>query len=291
MPVAVACPKCKKKYNLPENMLGKPVKCTSCQATFKTPATVGGAAGRAQTKVDPRQQAAARKRQLEMQQKAKELKQLGVDGPLQRAPDVFDGLGQMRGTPDPLGNHMIDDPGFGEVKYTASGEVEVEDDDPMAAMFDNPALQSPKKKRISKNGKRTKNGGTKWYMQPWALLTLVFAPMFVSVLVLILTNAISHETTIIISVGIFSLFNLATTAGYIWALILTYQATESILQTILAALFWPFIIYVIIVNWQTMRPCFHFACAVFFLIVLASGVFGAIAYTAQPIEDIAMMRP
>ena len=38
MPVKIACPKCSKKYTLPDSALGKAVKCKACETTFRTKA-------------------------------------------------------------------------------------------------------------------------------------------------------------------------------------------------------------------------------------------------------------
>ena len=242
MPVAVACPKCQKKYNLPENMLGKPVKCTSCQTQFKTPARsarpAGAGGNRQHAKTDPRQQAALRKRQLQQQQQAAELKQLGVDGPLQRTPDIFDGLGQMRGTPDPLSNHAMEDPGFGEVKYTASGDVEVEDNDPMAAMFENPAVAKPKKKVVRQQSQKERS----FHQEPALWLAIVFPVLFFAPVGLGLLGLMSTEVIRPLLYGILIAMLVCLLLTWIWAMVSAYKTAPNVLQFVLC-LFVPFYVF------------------------------------------------
>lgn len=163
MPVAVACPKCQKKYNLPDKMMGRPVKCSECATQFKTPARQA-----APQRMDPKQMAQQQRAREAAQQRAKELKQMGVDSPIQRAPDVFDGLMPTRGTPDPLSNHLIEDPGFGDVNIAAPAKNQSDSEDSLhSAMFENPAIESKKSKAGSAQGKKKKRGKVAWYLQKW----------------------------------------------------------------------------------------------------------------------------
>ena len=148
MPIVVACPKCKKKYKLPDNMLGKGVKCTQCETQFKAPVP------KSKTKTpqgDPRKRAAAQQAQA---QQAKALKAMGVEGTIERQADIFSGTGGMPGTADPLGNHIIDDPGFGggDADLQLAPQPTDKPDDPMATMFSNPALEKNSGKPKSKGG-------------------------------------------------------------------------------------------------------------------------------------------
>ena len=76
MPAAIACPKCKKQYNLPDNLLGKPVKCTACQTTFKTPAPQGQQRATRRPTASAEEIAARKKAQIQAQQQAAELKKM-----------------------------------------------------------------------------------------------------------------------------------------------------------------------------------------------------------------------
>lgn len=169
MPITAACPKCNKKYNLPDKMMGRPVKCTSCATQFKTPS-------QANSRPDSRQAEAQRQAQAAAQQQANELKKMGVEGAIQRAPDVFDGLTPMQGSADPLANHSIEDPGFGEANYTATKKSKTSDsDDPMAGMFENPAIEKKKKPKGSQagNNKKTKsNTGKKVWISIGAVVVI-----------------------------------------------------------------------------------------------------------------------
>jgi predicted Zn finger-like uncharacterized protein len=56
MPQLVSCPHCQRQLNVPDNLLGKNVKCPSCQNTFT--ATAGGAGGGAESAAEtPRRSA------------------------------------------------------------------------------------------------------------------------------------------------------------------------------------------------------------------------------------------
>jgi hypothetical protein len=44
MPEVVNCPKCERKLRIPEELLGKKVKCPTCSETFTATAAAGGAA-------------------------------------------------------------------------------------------------------------------------------------------------------------------------------------------------------------------------------------------------------
>ena len=87
----IACPKCQRQYKVKGDPTGKSVKCASCQHTFK--AAVQKVA---QSSGAGAQQAAA-----------------GVGGPMTSQPGLFPDV--VPGGPDPLGNHVVQDPGFADV--------------------------------------------------------------------------------------------------------------------------------------------------------------------------------
>lgn len=142
MPTAIACPKCKKKYSLPDTMLGKPIKCPACKTMFKvgSPAAPSAAtkkhATTATSSIDPQ-----------------ELASMGLGGPLRSEPDLFGEVPSPQAG-NPLGNHVVVDPGFAEVGFQADDEDEV---DPMQSMFQNPALaNSPTKSKESSSSSKGK---------------------------------------------------------------------------------------------------------------------------------------
>jgi len=140
MPAVVACPKCKAKYKLPDQMVGKPVQCKACQTRFQVgqprKALPDKSAG---TAVAPKA--------ISPEQRA-EMGKLGIDGPLQSRPDLFGG-GPISAA-DPLANHVVEDPGFGgygiETNQAEEASVEEEQDD-YAAVFVNPAIVAPKQSK------------------------------------------------------------------------------------------------------------------------------------------------
>lgn len=98
MPVSISCPKCKAKYTLPDSLRGKPVKCKSCGATFRTQAAPAGAA----SGPDAVSQ--------------KDMKQFGISGQLTRAPEIFTTAPHQSPQPNVMGNFALQDPGFGDLE-------------------------------------------------------------------------------------------------------------------------------------------------------------------------------
>lgn len=148
MPVAIACPKCQTRYAIPEQNLGKPVRCKSCGAVFKTKAPA--------KQPQPAGQAAA-KSKVPQQASKSELAEFGIDGPIGKQADIFAGASappQHGG--NPLGNFQLEDPGFADVSQVQY-EVEQESTsgpEGMDAILNNPYLTpasgSDKKKKRSK---------------------------------------------------------------------------------------------------------------------------------------------
>lgn len=133
MPV-VACPKCKTKFKLSNEQLGKAVRCTSCQAKFRTPAPkAAGEGGPAKPKA---------------KSKSKPKTKPNPAPPAKKTPrtfedELFASAPLKPGAPDPLGNFVLEDPGFGELELP-----DPEDDDGDDSMFadrqhlmNNPALK------------------------------------------------------------------------------------------------------------------------------------------------------
>ena len=145
MPTAVACPKCKTKYSLPDQLLGKPVKCKSCNTMFKVaPPAAAGAA----------QQPARKPAATVPQVNQAELAQMGLDGPINRQPELFGEIPPPQAG-NPLGNHVVVDPGFAEIESDVGNEEPGED--PITSIFQNPALESSQpKRRVKKSGKKKK---------------------------------------------------------------------------------------------------------------------------------------
>ena len=283
MPLAIACPKCKKKYDLPDKFLGKPVKCTECATQFQVPAGKGKPKAAAKASANPRaaanQQAAAKRKQAQAaaQQKAKELQQLGVDGPIRRAPDVFDGLAQAKGTADPLANHLIEDPGFGEASVKRKKSDINETADPMAGMFENPALAAPKKKRMGAKGKKKSKGG--FGDKAWLWFMVVFTPALLLPSVLNISGVVSLETASRIAAISSGAFWFAWLAGKIWGVKLTYQSTESVLHTVLTALIPFYAIYPIVTHWEKMKSYAYLYIApyaMFLILIIVAVILGLI---------------
>lgn len=148
MPVAIACPKCQSRYSLPENALGKPVKCKSCGTVFKTKSPAQQAPGKPNAPQPTAQAGQPAAKASRSPSASPELAKFGIDGPIGRPADIFAGTSapppQMG---NPLGNFVLDDPGFADLSIVQE-EVEQEkaDDDGMSSILKNPYMSAAKSK-------------------------------------------------------------------------------------------------------------------------------------------------
>jgi len=132
MPVATECPHCGKSYQVAESTVGKKVKCQSCGQAFvvakskKVPATAGAqvAGGKPATRQGGSVAATgtdnpglANRDPAERARIAKLEAEFGLQ-PLPPNPNrIFPEVEYRRpsGSPDPLANHVVTDPGFEQV--------------------------------------------------------------------------------------------------------------------------------------------------------------------------------
>ena len=135
MSLIVACPSCQTRYNLPEKFAGKKVKCKSCGKPFA--ATVGAAKAKA---VTPNKNV-SQKQVVDPQ----ELSNMGI-GLIKQQPDPFGAQPQLG--PDPLRNHVVQDPGFGIPGQAVPGMQTDEDNTELDPDFEsvvaNPYIRAPK---------------------------------------------------------------------------------------------------------------------------------------------------
>jgi len=131
MSLIVACPNCQTRYNLPPKFEGKKVKCKSCGKPFSA------SVGEARVKSGARQQqAVAKVRQTDPDELAK----MGI-GTIRSAPDPF--AAPVHTGPDPLRNHVVQDPGFALPTVTDSpASSDHGTDDSMDDVVANPYIQS-----------------------------------------------------------------------------------------------------------------------------------------------------
>ncbi len=161
MPV-VGCPKCKKKYKLSEGMLGKTVQCSECKTKFKT------AAGAAAKTPDAKKKSAGQRRKKKPAAAAQKrsgaseasLKDVGLSGKMSPQFDLFSQPIPDKRAASPLGNHVLEDPGFGAAHVDDEDEDDEDDglnvDDDMKQLLANPALKSlAKAKGAKKSSSRT----------------------------------------------------------------------------------------------------------------------------------------
>lgn len=118
MPLPAVCPKCKKQYQLPDQLAGKSVKCNACGNAFSVGAPAAPALAAASKAT-----AAAGKSTRPGSGVAgnSELAKFGIDGPIVRmSTDIFADAPQPPRQGDALGNFAAEDPGFGNAAATTS---------------------------------------------------------------------------------------------------------------------------------------------------------------------------
>jgi predicted Zn finger-like uncharacterized protein len=143
MSLNVACPSCQTRYNLPEKFAGKKVKCKTCGKPFA--ATVGAAKAKSTnpSKVTRQQEA-----------DPNELTKMGI-GVIRQQQDPF--AAEPHLGPDPLRNHVVQDPGFGMpagvLGQDSSGGEELDNDPDFASVTSNPYIATlPKATPVGSNG-------------------------------------------------------------------------------------------------------------------------------------------
>ncbi len=178
MPVKIACPKCKQRYQLPDSALGKKVTCKSCGASFRTrpPAAAG-------TRATPKPRPTATR-----QPSRDELAEFGIDGPINKQADVFDGAAEDPRTVRGLGNFAAEDPGFTTTaKPKTAREVNpfaAPTGDGLSAVLANPVLMEGRgtkkkaKSRTDLNAYRTARTGLSIVYGSWCIIGLIFLGSF-----------------------------------------------------------------------------------------------------------------
>ena len=121
MPKIVACPKCAKKYKLPDSFSAKRVRCKACGTDFAAQYDLSQLSNTIDSGTDlqppprpqrPAQQQAPKRpvRRPATGANPESLAQMGLSQ-IKRQPDLFSD--DQGGGPDPLRNHVVQDPGFG----------------------------------------------------------------------------------------------------------------------------------------------------------------------------------
>ena len=154
MPVKIACPKCSKKYTLPDSAVGKAVKCKACETTFRTRMPGGGAPASPQP-AKPAQPTAPQQRAVQpipvqpkpVQQQPRpaqpvspNLDEFGIDDGFQQQADIF-------GSPPQGGtglDNFADQDTFGEAVepiVLSHGSAPAESDNPFQSVMSNSAMR------------------------------------------------------------------------------------------------------------------------------------------------------
>ncbi len=246
----IACPKCSASYNLPNDLIGKPVKCPKCSTAFKVGKKI-------KTKTNPAAPQAAKPQSPEEIAKANELKKFGLDGPISKSDAIFD-ESQSDGTPDPMANPLGRagfDPGF-----SSHPPVEEKvDANPKGAMFENPALDTKKTKATAQDPKpkssksKGKAGGFELktaIKEVWFMLLLGLGLLtLVGVLVPLFTSGLG----VMEIVGL-SIVGVAALAVQVWGGLVAYKHSGSVAMLLLCLLVPFFLLFYGFTNREVMDP-------------------------------------
>ena len=255
MTLIVACPNCQTRYNLPDKFQGKKVKCKSCSKPFA--AGVGAKrapAGRVN-------QEAQRAPQVDPQ----ELANMGI-GALRAQPDPF--AAPAHQGPDPLRNHVVQDPGFeasvvpgmhpGMPSHTDDAEEDPNAEfqsvvaNPYVTPAARPKAQRDRNSASDGGGKRKRRKRAAWSKQPWFLLTVIFVPLFLLSILFSATGIAGSGAAVAIAFGTFGLFGLATMVMGFWGLFLAHEI-GGVVQVLLCWLVPFYILYFIVKHWDHMK--------------------------------------
>ena len=145
MPVAIACPNCQTKYSIQEALLGRQVKCRECGSVFET---------QAPKIATPQQSATTTPNRITGSSQVggpsdQELAAAGLTGTIAGSQALFEA--RPTSGMDPLGNHVVQDPGFGQSKFRAKKEEPTSEDVGYREVLNNQALNQPKKAKKKKD--------------------------------------------------------------------------------------------------------------------------------------------
>ncbi len=261
--IVVACPQCKTRYKLPENARGKVVQCKNCNAKF----AAGGQPRTAAPTAQPTNQSA---RQPVAAGADSSLQKYGLDGPIRRTPDLFEV--PPPGPGDPLANHVIDDPGFAPIEIPV-GHVDHDEntENPLAGLLDNPAIEKPRVVVKKEDPLQqylyddddddlsiASDGSVDSSILLLIGLMVVLSAMYVWP-VLVSLRSIPSATPIFF--GLLGFHGVIFAVLNIWGIILAYKNTQSVLRTIIGALFFPYLIYLTFKYWSKPVPMRGFGMA------------------------------
>ena len=161
MPVKIACPKCSKKYTLPDSALGKAVKCQECGTAFRTKAPGAAPANPAAAPAKPTQQRPAQQRpaqQRPAQPANPNANEFGLEGGFQKQADIFGAPPQASGG---LQNVTDKDP-FGDavdpIVLDSSGAASTPVENPFQSVMTNSSMRGSSARKKAQKKKRGKAG-------------------------------------------------------------------------------------------------------------------------------------
>lgn len=283
----IACPKCKKKYQVTTEMSGKKMKCPACSAQFvlqfKSSATKQPAAK--VEKVPPRTPQSAGKSAGPSQD---DFKKLGLDGPLQREAELFPESNTPTQGQVVLENYAAD-AGFGYVdpnRFVVDPGNQV-DENPLLA---NPALTHAQQlaaeiraDNIDEEHDKEEEERKQSFMTVIALSVLLC--VFTIVLgVLLITGVIPRPVTGWMIFTLFGIFQIAGAVYYVMFLVRGFERTPTF--EVLLAMFVP--MYVVVYLIRFWKDVGYEAMS---WIILSAGMFVAALLLVATIIIGAMIDP
>ena len=209
MPVKIACPKCSKKYTLPDSALGKPVKCKACETTFRTKLPAGAAASPQPTTArpsNPARQSPAQKRPAQprpaprkpVQPAKPNPAEFGIDGGFQKQADIFGAPLQGGGG---LENFAEQDP-FGEADPIVVGKTKstTSTANPFKSVMSNSSMRgkSARKKAGKKAGKKKQSKGTPANVTGYGVVRLGMMCVFGAGAAILLSSFASFAMSVLV---------------------------------------------------------------------------------------------
>jgi len=162
MPVKIACPKCSKKYTLPDSAVGKPVKCKACETTFRTKMPSGAAPASpppAKPTAQPKKTAQQKPRQQRpkpAQPASPNLSEFGIDGGFQQQADIFGSPAQGSVGLDNFAEEDTFGTAVDPIVLSPSGAAEAPPENPFQSVMTNSSMRGSGARNKARKKKRRK---------------------------------------------------------------------------------------------------------------------------------------
>ncbi len=252
----VACPKCKKQYKISARAAGQKMKCPACQTVFAAPAEAAVAAGQAGKQPAPAAPVPAKAA-------AAAPARPGTSSPLAGEPQLFPN--EVPVGPDPLANHVIEDPGFASVDVEQVRRTRLADERRMGHRLDLDPLDKFKQDRANEKADKA---AKKKQSKITILFGLVAGAVFTIVLIVGYIVALNAQSGFYIL--LYSFIAAMIVFVMVDLMIIQYVKDYDEEQYLWYALLPPYRFYYWFVHWQDLRA-FVVAETVLFVPLLVNG--------------------